>query len=616
MSALEQYVNVKTPSSLVVLRERYHFDVTGPFLMVTVTRFFENRSNKSIEAISVFPVPVMAAVSSLVYRRGSVVFHGVCQKKSEALDTYETAISDGKTAVLHEEVLRGIHKVSMGNLDAGQSANVSLTYAVPVQSDGTGGVWRLPMTIASCYGPRLLTDEDDVTETALNPVHADITYSEYSKSLGLMLEGEVNHKMLITHRLYLRVPDISVLLGHIETRIQETLSARLMVKKAVFTGAYDLTILADISASMNCENKYKNMTNFLRHVPVQEKDSIDLWWFNSDVGRCEGKTYAQQVHNLNHPNSGTNIGEALQRVILETESRDILIITDGRSNALDIDSFVGCGRRISVLFIGRDALEARIGHVAALTGGHIVCVDDVAQASVLYQALRSHSGVERYQERGEAHSTIYYGGLCYHYTFQHKTVNRDSFGAAAIMMNLCSFDNPTELCLATNLVSHLTSLVLVDDTSDVNTSHPVPVRMQSQPMFASALTRSVNLNMSGVSGALSTPVRRHRSERFLGMSDKSKQTMALDHACFFSLFYDEIISGHISDMCRSWFDKKMATDALFRQRVHHLLSFSEASSYSDIVLGVVIEALQRQDKESRRFLNAMTIPDVLRVLPS
>ena len=98
------------------------------------------------------------------------------------------------------------------------------------------------------------------------------------------------------------------------------------------------------------------------------------------------------VEGLQQPSGGTEIGRALSDVIRDLSVRDVLLITDGKSHALDVQKIAQLGRRISVVLIGEDSLEANVGHLAAMTGGTIVAAvggdaSDALQAAANFLRL-------------------------------------------------------------------------------------------------------------------------------------------------------------------------------------------------------------------------------------
>src|SRR5262249_61860342 len=103
---------------------------------------------------------------------------------------------------------------------------------------------------------------------------------------------------------------------------------------------------------------------------------LDLWEFSNacgQVGSLDGASaaYAAPSLRFSPPGGGTEIGRALETVIATSIAPDILMLTDGKSHALDVQSLARSGRRFAVVLIGEDSLEANVGYLAALTGGEI-----------------------------------------------------------------------------------------------------------------------------------------------------------------------------------------------------------------------------------------------------
>jgi hypothetical protein len=58
-------------------------------------------------------------------------------------------------------------------------------------------------------------------------------------------------------------------------------------------------------------------------------------------------------------------------VLEERASADVLLVTDGKSHALDVHALARRGARFTVVLVGEDSLAANVGHLAALTGGQV-----------------------------------------------------------------------------------------------------------------------------------------------------------------------------------------------------------------------------------------------------
>lgn len=180
----------------------------------------------------------------------------------------------------------------------------------------------------------------------------------------------------------------------------------------------DLAILVDRSGSMSgiCTGARRGTT---KHQAViagltalasrfRNGDAIDLWEFDDTLTHV-GSTrrghphirrhdwrpraaFEQLVRRLQGPGGGTEIGAALDGALRGSRARDLLLITDGKSYALDVQRLAQHGRRIAVVLVGEDSLEANVGHLAAVTGGSVFVArgDDIAATvAAAAETLRS-----------------------------------------------------------------------------------------------------------------------------------------------------------------------------------------------------------------------------------
>ena len=146
----------KRPIPLVATR--FKVDLNHGLATVSATRIFKNAEETSIEATITFPVPVHAVLFSLTARIAERVLKARAQRKSQARDDYEDAIERGKTAVLHEEVLRGVHMLSIGHLPPGVEVEVSATWTMTLTNLNGYGYMRIPLTVGDIYGRSGLPD--------------------------------------------------------------------------------------------------------------------------------------------------------------------------------------------------------------------------------------------------------------------------------------------------------------------------------------------------------------------------------------------------------------------------------------------------------------------------
>jgi hypothetical protein len=159
---------------------------------------------------------------------------------------------------------------------------------------------------------------------------------------------------------------------------------------------FSAAILIDHSGSMGerCSDdgrsitKHKAVLDGIRAVSdfMNEDDFIDFWQFDDKYSTVGSTNHGLQnksskkdikhrclslIKKLTGPSGGTEIGQAVKGVIDGSHAQDILLITDGKSYEIDVQELARAGRRISVVLVGEDSLEANVGYLSALTGGSI-----------------------------------------------------------------------------------------------------------------------------------------------------------------------------------------------------------------------------------------------------
>ena len=87
--------------SLPLITARATASIKDLSAQVKVIQSFTNDAPLPIEAIYSFPIPARAAVCGFVMvRQNGTRVKGIVQEKTEAKQTYDTAVSQGKTASL------------------------------------------------------------------------------------------------------------------------------------------------------------------------------------------------------------------------------------------------------------------------------------------------------------------------------------------------------------------------------------------------------------------------------------------------------------------------------------------------------------------------------------
>ena len=396
--------------SFVVPLVAVRLDVTirGGLLVAEVTRSYRNDTENPIEALLTFPVPISATCYELKARIGDRTLLGVARESEAARETYEDAMDTGKAAVLYEELLPGIHMLSVGNLEPGGRVDVSMRWADSIRVLDTWANYRIPMTLGHVYGRSRLPETDELV-TGGPALRAEVRLAHDARSV--MIEGE----SLVARRnesLDAKVPtdapiDIKIAgwkpgalsgASASRSRIQLEFGSSLIGEDRL-----DVAILVDASGSMGSPNegagpgrasKLTAVKRALKSVAslVRAEDRFSLWTFNLgcravldrstprldepergfEVSRHQsaGADLAALARRIGSPTGGTAIGQALD-ASESGQNRDVLLVTDGLSHDLDPFAHAQSGRRVFVVLVGEDSLDARVGHLAALTGGDV-----------------------------------------------------------------------------------------------------------------------------------------------------------------------------------------------------------------------------------------------------
>ena len=151
-----------TQHPIPLVATRFDVDVGHGLAIVCASRTFRNTEAASIEATITFPVPVHAVLFALAARIDGRLLKARAQRRSKARAVYEEAIERGKTAVLHEEVLRGVHMLSVAHIPPGAEIEVSATWAMTLTNVNGSGCLRIPLTVGDIYGRSGLPDSDDL----------------------------------------------------------------------------------------------------------------------------------------------------------------------------------------------------------------------------------------------------------------------------------------------------------------------------------------------------------------------------------------------------------------------------------------------------------------------
>lgn len=479
--------------------EALSIDVTvrGGLALVETTRTYHNGEDNPIEALLTFPVPVQAAFFGLTAKVGARHLTGIAQKREEARDTYEEAVEEGKTAVLHEEVLRGVHSLSVANLTAGERIEVTIRWAEVLRCTRTRGRLRIPMTVGEVYGSSGLLDADDLTIGGKTLcVKLRVWHDAGSIKLGhtpleSAADGPISLEVPSNRPIDIQVNDWKPGVLHGQGRSGKAVSLRVE-PAGDGNENLDVAVLVDRSGSMSalCSTEqgtqgsvHERVLHALLDLPEQLRtaDRVALWQFDN---KCEPlgaglpvppTELADLVYKLKPPRGGTEIGNALKNVIGADAAPDILLITDGLSYELNVQQLATLGHRIFVVLVGERSLEASVGHLAALTGGDVYFsygqdISTALHACVLGLRLRGErsrfvGGTAPQRIRAHRGNAVVEAWWDPREELGKTEVFSSAVAAYAAGLALGSMSEPaaTQLAVSDGLVTHLTSLVLVDE---------------------------------------------------------------------------------------------------------------------------------------------------------
>ena len=483
--------HVAPQRKIALLSAAIDVEIRHGMAMITTTRLFRNEADKSLEATLYFPLPVQAVLFSLEARIGERDLAAYAFRRACSSDTRKVVLELDRTAVFHEELLKGIHKLSAGVIAPGEEVEVVLRCATTLPIEGNRGRLRIPTTLGDVYA-RPPVPDFDMPVRALRGARADLHIQCVGGRVSLA-GGDLNqgHAVVaLDMPIDLEVADLvfETLTGLAAKNRAVRRAVRLTITPTeTVSRPLDLALLVDRSGSM--EAPADPETASTRHdiamaalaalaVEMRPGDAVDAWQFSRYVdwiGRAAGETPGAMLQELlgefDHPQGGTWSGSAIQKVI-GAGYRDVLVVTDGMERSVGLYGLAGTGCRVTVLLIGEDSLSQDMPHLAALTGGDIF----IANGTDIEQSLRATvAGLRRASSGPEADGSfrVTRHGADIDLSWGGGEAQNTPFGravaalAAHFLLPLLDGDEAEDLAVAEGLVSDETILVLLDKAQPV-----------------------------------------------------------------------------------------------------------------------------------------------------
>lgn len=471
----------------------YDIEIEGGLAKVQLKRVFRNDEQRPIEAVMTFPLPFDAAVYRLDVKVDGKVLSGVAQAKEEARETYEAAIDNGKRAVLHEELLRGLHMVSVANVAPGVELEVVATFAMPLSIRDGNGHMHLPVTVGHIFGQQPLPESDQIISGG-QLMNADVTVT---CSSGTPFVGGVKSEKAVSVPLN-RPIEISVIgLDAKKEIIGRAFDGRVVslnISPALENKqALDIDVMLDSSGSMlekvsgDNERPLTKWDALIEAVSsaadqhLNEADKVAVWtWSNACQlhQKVRGNQLSSVIESVPFVGGGTQLELAVGTVISSRKEADILLVTDGKSwKPIDINAVIATGARVSVVLIGEDALEVNVGYAAAMTGGQMFVSNgnNVGYAiTAALKAMRSPACVTKPIKGLPSQVERSIAGMHVTAVWKKATKSapeRDGMAeAVAAMAAYLAYpalvDGKAIYAASEGLVTNLTSIVLVDEVSE------------------------------------------------------------------------------------------------------------------------------------------------------
>ena len=401
---------MKTNQSQVLESVAVKGHLQGLCLELEVTQTFVNSSKRNIEAIYTFPLPFGAVLLVLTVKLGEKILTGSVMSKKQAESDYEDAITDGNSAIMLERADDGICTINVGNLLAGERAELRYSFSQLLNWQQDSLRITLPTTMAPRYGDPIKAgwQPHQVTEHSL--------LAEYPFSLALDIEQPLSsaliecpsHDVSITHEGGIA----HVALGSSDAWLDRDFILNLALQNAdKDTGQYAvdgeqhvalvsfspdipgnkigsacIKVVVDCSGSMAGDSIAQAKIGLLRILDnLREADTFNIVRFG-DTARAYFPTCVhatkinlsrarKAIETMEADLGGTEMAEALKFAYAIKDEGDgaaaILLITDGEVYQHEdiIQKAKSAKHRIFTVGVGSSVAEAFIRNIASSTGG-------------------------------------------------------------------------------------------------------------------------------------------------------------------------------------------------------------------------------------------------------
>lgn len=378
--------------------------IAGLLAETTLTQTYRNDSDDNLELTYTFPLPVDNVLLSFTVQLGERRYQGEVISRQKAEVANESAIASGNAAFRLQDIGDGLYNATLGNVLAGESVAITLTYAQVLNWNGRSIRYRLPTTLAPRYGD----------PTDMQPWQRPLTRieAEYPLSLVVRIDGPLAKSAIAcpSHKVSFKPEEDSLRITlasgasldrdfilEVESASVQSLgltaSARVthvalltLLPPAVEPDtetARDMVIVLDCSGSMMGDSialAKEGVQLSLGSLSPNERFAVmgfgtEFAHFDPALQPANRKNidlarrFVGDLGNL----GGTELSQALDLALAYADGRptDILLLTDGQAWNLDnaIEQAQSKGIRLFTVGIGSAVAEDTVRALADQTGG-------------------------------------------------------------------------------------------------------------------------------------------------------------------------------------------------------------------------------------------------------
>ncbi|XP_077435872.1 protein mono-ADP-ribosyltransferase PARP4-like isoform X2 [Vanacampus margaritifer] len=186
---------------------------------VIIFQKYTNQSNVPIEAKYVFPLDEYAAVCGFeAFINGKHVV-GQVKEKEEARKQYKQAVKKGHGAYLMDQDAPDVFTISVGNLPAGASVLIKVTFVSELIVKDGSVFFALPGSVAPWQERAALNQTTQVTVDKVCVTDDAANTREFSLDMSIEMPCEISSVQCITHKVKMKRTDckavVSVLPGQV-----------------------------------------------------------------------------------------------------------------------------------------------------------------------------------------------------------------------------------------------------------------------------------------------------------------------------------------------------------------------------------------------------------------